>query len=141
LHPGRQPVHHDRLAGTRHLYQHLAQVIGGGDEAAVGLAEAKGAQRAQQQVEAVADLGLGDPDHVASAPVRQPVEEYRGDGVQPDLQGQRRGTAQPGWAGWQQVGEAAGQPDQHFDRHRRTRAVRQGVRTSSEGVNPRLKAV
>jgi catechol 2,3-dioxygenase-like lactoylglutathione lyase family enzyme len=43
-------------------------------------------QRAQQQVQAVADLGLGDPDHAAGAPVRQPVQQHRSDGVQADLQ-------------------------------------------------------
>jgi len=41
---------------------------------------------AHQQVQAVADLGLGDPDHAAGAPVRQPVQQHRGDGVQADLQ-------------------------------------------------------
>jgi hypothetical protein len=63
LHPGGQPVHADRLAGRGHLHQHLAQVIEAGDEGAVGLAEAEGARRAKQQVQAVADLGLGDADH------------------------------------------------------------------------------
>jgi hypothetical protein len=84
-----------------HLRKVLAKLGRGGDEGAVGLAVAERCQRTQQQVEAVADLGLGDPDHAASAPVRQLVEGHRGDGVQPDFQGQRRGAAQPGWARWQ----------------------------------------
>jgi hypothetical protein len=34
---------------------------------------------------------LQAPDHAAGAPVRQPVHQDRGHGVQADLQGQRRG--------------------------------------------------
>src|SRR5215216_1129577 len=86
LHPGRQPVHADRLAGLGHLRQQFAQLVEAGDEAAVGLAVPHGSQRAEQQVQAVADLGLGDPDRAAGAPVRQPVQDDRGDGVQADLQ-------------------------------------------------------
>ena len=44
-----------------HLRKVLAQVGEGGDKGPVGLAVAERGQRAQQQVEAVADLGLGDP--------------------------------------------------------------------------------
>jgi Glycosyl hydrolase family 1 len=58
----------------------------------------------------VADLGRGDSDHPAGASVRQPVQQHRRDGVQAHLQGERRGAASPGWAGWGQMGEAAGQP-------------------------------
>jgi hypothetical protein len=47
LQPSRQPVHHDRLAGACHLQQQRAQVGQGGDEGAVGLAEAEGGQGAQ----------------------------------------------------------------------------------------------
>jgi hypothetical protein len=67
-----------------------AQVVEGGDEGAVGLAEPERAKRAEQQVQAAADLGLGDPDRAAGAAVRQPVQRHRGDGVQADRQGQRR---------------------------------------------------
>src|SRR6266511_2548168 len=74
LHPGRQPVHHDRLAGCGHLPKPVAQVLEGGDEGPVGLAVPQAGQRAEQQVQAVADLGLGDPDRPAGAPVRQPVQ-------------------------------------------------------------------
>jgi len=66
------------------------------------------------QVQAVAHLGLGDADHPAGAPVRQPVEDDRRDRVQADLQGQRRVAALSGRARWQQVAEAVGQPGQHF---------------------------
>jgi hypothetical protein len=89
LHPGGQPIHHDRLAGCGYLGKPLAQVGQGGDEGAVGLAVPHGRQRAKQQVEAVADLGLGDADHAAGAPVRQPVQDDRPNGVQADLQRQR----------------------------------------------------
>jgi len=51
----------------------VAQVVEGGD-GAVGLAEAEGAKLTEQQVQAVADLGLGDPDRPAGAPVGQPVQ-------------------------------------------------------------------
>jgi transposase-like protein len=34
-----------------------------------------------------------------------------------------RGATLPGWAGWHKVGEATGQPGQHLDGQRRTRAV------------------
>jgi hypothetical protein len=44
----------------------VAQVVEGGDEGAVGLAEAEGAKLTRQQVQAVADLGLGDPDRSAA---------------------------------------------------------------------------
>src|SRR6266536_274606 len=93
LHPGRQPVHHDRLAGCGHLPKPVAQVLEGGDEDPVGLAVPQAGQRAEQQVQAVADLGLGDPDRPAGAPVRQPVQQHRGDRVQADLQRQWRGAA------------------------------------------------
>jgi len=110
LHPGRQPVHQDCLAATGHLRKPLAQVVEAGDEGAVGLAEAEVAQRAQQQVQAVADLGFGDPDHAPGAPVRQAVQQDRGDRVQADLQRQRPGAALSGRARWHKVGEAVGQP-------------------------------
>jgi len=58
LHPGRQPIHQDCLAGCGHLRKPLAQVVDSGDERAVGLAEPEVGQRAEQQVEAVADLVL-----------------------------------------------------------------------------------
>src|SRR5512132_1210165 len=67
LHPGGQPVHAHRLAGGSHFCQQLAQVIKGGDEGAVGLTEPQRTQGAEQQVQAVADLGLGDPHHAAGA--------------------------------------------------------------------------
>jgi hypothetical protein len=100
LYPGRQPVDHDRLAGAGHLPKALAQLGEGGDEGAVGLAEPQRGQLAQQQVHAVADLGLGDPDHPAGASVRQPVQDHRRDSVQSDLQGKWRVAAHAGWAGW-----------------------------------------
>jgi hypothetical protein len=123
LHPGGQPVDHHHLTGLGHLRKQRAQVVQGGDEGAVGLAEAQRAKLAKQQVQAVAHVGLGDPDHAAGTPVRQPVQQHGGDGVQADLQGQRRGATAAGWAGWGQVGEAAGQPGQHLDGQRRPRAV------------------
>jgi len=52
-----------------------------------------------------------------------PSREHRGDGVQAGLQRQRRVAALPGWAGWGQVRQAGGQPGQHLDGQRRTRAV------------------
>jgi hypothetical protein len=113
LHPGGQPVHADRLAGARHLHQQRTQVIEGGDEGAVGLAEAEGGQLTQQQVQAVADLGLGDADRPGGAPVRQPVQQHGGDRVQADRQRQWRGAALAGRARWGQVPEAIGQPGQH----------------------------
>jgi hypothetical protein len=81
------------------------------------------AKLAKQQVKAVADLGLGDPDRSAGTPVRQPVQQHRGHRVQADLQRQRRGATAAGWARWGQMGEAAGQPGQHPDGQRRTWAV------------------
>jgi hypothetical protein len=98
LHPGGEPVDAHRLAGLGHLHQVVTQVGEGGDERAVGLAVSEGGQATQQQVQAVAHLGLGDPDHPAGAPVRQPVQHDRRHGIQADLQGQRRVAAQPGWA-------------------------------------------
>src|SRR6266542_3764002 len=71
LHAGGEPVHADCLAGAGHLPKQFAQVVQGGDAGAVGLAEPERAKRAEQQVQAVADLGLGDPDRPAGAPVRQ----------------------------------------------------------------------
>jgi hypothetical protein len=62
LHPGGQPVYHDRLAGLGHLRKPVAQVIEAGDEAPVGLAVPQRGKRTKQQVHAVANLGLGDPD-------------------------------------------------------------------------------
>jgi hypothetical protein len=123
LHPSGQAIHHDRLADLGHLLQPLAKLLEAGNEGGVGLAEAEGAQRAEQQVHAVADLGLGDADRPAGAPVRQPVEQHGGDGVQADLQRQRPGAATPGWARWEQVGQATGQPAKHRGGQRGTRAV------------------
>jgi hypothetical protein len=110
LHPGRQPVQAHRLAGVGHLRKVVAQVGEGGDKGPVGLAVAERGQWAQQQVQAVADLGLGDPHHPAGPPIRRPVQHHRGHGVQADLQGQRPGAAPPGLARRDQMGQAAGQP-------------------------------
>jgi hypothetical protein len=70
------------FSGPRYCRHALVE---GGDEGPVGLAEAEVAKRAEQQVQAVADLGLGDPDRAGGAPVRQPVPQHRGHGVQADL--------------------------------------------------------
>jgi len=121
LHPGPKPVQQDRLAGAGHLRKPAAKIGQAGDEAPVGLAEPEIGQLAQQQVHAVADLGLGDPDHAPGAPVRQPVEDDRGDRVQADLQGKRPGAALSGPARRGQVGEAGeagGQPGKHRGRQR-----------------------
>jgi hypothetical protein len=122
LHPRAQPVQAHRLADLGHLPKPVAQLVQGGDEGTVGLAIPQGGQRAKQQVQAVADLGLGDPHRPPGAPVRQPVKNDRGDGVQADLQRQWRGAALAGWARWQQVGQAIGQPGQHVCGQRRARA-------------------
>jgi hypothetical protein len=123
LHAGPKPVHQRRLAGASHLRQPAAKLVQAGDEAPVGLAEAHGGQLTKQQVHAVADLGLGDTDHAAGAPVRQPVQQHRGHRVQADLQRQRRGAATSGRGWWGQVGEAGGQPAKHRGGQRRARAV------------------
>ena len=123
LHPGGQPVHAHRLADLGHLPKALLQLVQGGDEGAVRLAEAERAKLAKQQVHAVAHLGLGDPDRSAGTAVGQPLQDDRGYRVQADLQRQRRGAAQPRPAGWGQVGETADQPRQHVCGQRRTRAV------------------
>jgi hypothetical protein len=86
LHPGGQAVHDHRLAGCGHLHQQRTQVVQAGNEAAVGLAEPQRAKLTEQQVQAVADLGLGDVDHPGGTPVRQPVQQHRGDRVQADFQ-------------------------------------------------------
>jgi hypothetical protein len=109
LHPGGQPVDHDRLAGCGHLCKPLAQVIQAGDEGPVGLAVSQRGQLGQQQVHAVADLGLGDADHAGGASVGQPIQDDLSDGVQADLQRQRPIATLPGWTGWGQVGKAVGQ--------------------------------
>ena len=70
LHPCRQPVDHNPLAGLGQLHQQSAKVRKGSDERPVRLAVPA---RGEQQVHAVADLGHGDPDHAAGAPVGQPV--------------------------------------------------------------------
>ena len=85
LHPSAQAVDHDRLAGLGQLLKQLAQILEGGNEDAVGLAEPQRAKRAEQQVEALAHLGLGGPDHSAGTSVRQPIEDDRSDGVQAHL--------------------------------------------------------
>jgi hypothetical protein len=123
LHPRGEPVDHNRLAAGGHLLEQLAQVFQRGGERAVRLAVPQRRQLAKQQVHALADLGLGDPDHAAGAPVRQSIEDDRRNRVQADLQRQRRIAAQPGRARWQQVGEAIGQPGQHRGGQRRPRAV------------------
>jgi hypothetical protein len=115
LHPGRQPVHAHRLAGLGHLRKAIAEVGEGSDEGAVGLAVPEGGQGAQQQVQAVAHLGLGYPDRPTGTSVRQTVQDDRPNGVQADLQGQRRVATPPTRAGWQQVGEATGQPVQDLN--------------------------
>jgi hypothetical protein len=86
---------------------------------------------------------LQDADHAAGAPVRQPVQQHRGDRVQADLQAKRRGAALAERAGWGQVGQAGGQPGQHACGQRRTRAVRHrgpdlraGVRHLADGLVP-----
>jgi hypothetical protein len=89
LHPGRQPIHAHRLADLGHLRQPFAQVWEGGHERPVGPAQPQRGQLAQQQVQAVADLGLAGPDHPGGASVGQPVQHHRTQGVQPDLQRQR----------------------------------------------------
>jgi hypothetical protein len=61
-------------------------------------------QLAQQQVHAVAHFGLGDAYHAAGAAVRQSIQQHRGDGVQADLQRQRRGAT---LARWDSVGPKA----------------------------------
>jgi hypothetical protein len=93
--------------------QATGQARPGCDEAAVGLAEPQRGQLAQQQVHAVAHFGLGDADRAAGAAVRQPVQQHRPDGVQADLQRQRRGAAGARWARRGQVRQAAGQPGEH----------------------------
>src|SRR6266540_6818903 len=134
LHPGAEPVDHDRLAGCGHLPKPLAQVFKGGDEPPVGLAVPEGGQLGQQQVQAVADLGLGDPHCPASPPVRQPIEDYRPNGVQADLQRQRPGAADAGWAGWQQVGQATDQVGETLAGSDERGQYDNGDRTSSAGV-------
>jgi len=99
LHAGAQAVHQRRLAGGPHLPKQLAELLHGGDEAAVGLAEPKGGKPAEQQIQAVADLGLGDPDRAAGTAVRQPVQQDRPDRVQADLQRKSGVPPQPGRRG------------------------------------------
>jgi len=81
LHAGGQPVHADRLAGCGHLRKPLAQVVQGGDEATVRLAEPQHGKLAKQPVEAVADLGLGDAHRSAGTTVRQPVQQDGGNRI------------------------------------------------------------
>jgi hypothetical protein len=81
----------------------------------VELAEPEGDQFGQQQVQAVADLGLAGPDHAAGSLVRQPVEDDRADRVQANHQRDRRGPAQPGRTRRAQVRKAGGQPGQGLD--------------------------
>jgi hypothetical protein len=94
---------------------------------------AKGPSRRSQ---AVAHLGLGDPNHAAGAPVRQPVQQHRGDRVQAGLQRQWRGAALAGRSRWQQVGQASGQPAKHGCGQRRTWAVCQGDQSSRQRREP-----
>jgi hypothetical protein len=90
LHPRGQPVHAHYFAACGHLPRALPHVGEGGDEGTVGLAVPQRCQPGQQQIQTVADLGLGDPDHAASTAVRQPVEDDGGNSVQAHLQRQRR---------------------------------------------------
>jgi hypothetical protein len=99
------------------------RVVQAADEDPVGLAEAELAKRAEQQVQAVADLGLEDADRPAGASVRQSVQQHGGDGVQADLQRQWWGAALVGWAWWEQGGQAGGQPGQYVCGQRRAGAV------------------
>ena len=117
------PVQAHRLAGLGHLPKPVAQLIEAGDEGPVGLVEAEVAKRAKQQVQAVADLGLGDPHRSSGAPVRQPVQDDRSDGVQADRQRQWRGGALAWRARWQQVGQAGGQPVKYVGGQRGAWAV------------------
>ena len=123
LHPGREPVDAHRLAGRGHLLQAVVQVGQGRDEGPVGLAEPERYQFGEQQVQALADLGLGDPDHPTGPPVRQPVQHDSADGVQADLQAQWRVAAPPGRVRRCQVREPTGKPGQHLHGQRRMRAV------------------
>ncbi len=135
LHPGGKPVDAHRPTGGGHLHQPIAQISQAGGERAIGLAHPERGQFAQQQGDAVADLGLGDPHHPAGPPVRQPVQHNRTDRVQTDLQRQRRGPSPTRRPGWEQVGQPTGQPGQHLDRQRRTRAVWQGARPPGRREN------
>src|SRR6266542_3974341 len=91
LHPGREPVDAHRLAGAGHLPKPPAQLLRGGDEGPGGLAVPDGGQLAKQQLPAVAHPGLGDPARPPGAPVRQPVEDDHGAGIQTALPVQCRG--------------------------------------------------
>jgi hypothetical protein len=72
LHPGRQPVHAHDLADLGHLRKALAKLVEAADEGPTRLAQPEIGQRTKQQVQAVADLRLADPDRPAGTPVRQP---------------------------------------------------------------------
>jgi pimeloyl-ACP methyl ester carboxylesterase len=63
-----------------------------GDEGPVRLAEPSVARGSSSRSNC-RPLGLGDADHAAGAPVRQSVQQHRGDRTQADLQRQRRGAA------------------------------------------------
>jgi hypothetical protein len=99
--PGRPPAPPHRRGPSPKASGHAGR---GGDAAAVGLAEPQRCQGAEQQVQAVADLGLGDADHPAGTAIRQPIQQHRGDRVQADLQRQRPGAALSGRTGWGQDG-------------------------------------
>jgi len=99
----------------------------------IGLADPERDQLAQQQVQAVTDLALADPNHAPGPPVGQPVEENRPDRIQPDLQRDRPGPTAPAWP-WCQVSEPGGEPGQDLCRQRRTRTVRQRRPDLLEGV-------
>ncbi len=57
---------------------------------------------------------------IKRANVRQPVQHNRGHGVQANLERKRRGAARPGWAAWQEVGQAVAQAGQGLGGQPRT---------------------
>jgi hypothetical protein len=69
LHPGGQPVHHDRLAGCSHLREPVAQVVEAGDEGAVGPAIPQRGQGAKQQSRL-------SPTSVLEIPTARPARRY-----------------------------------------------------------------
>jgi hypothetical protein len=138
LQAGRQPIHAHRLADLGHLRQPFP-LLEGGHERPIGLAQPQRgqlAQLAQQQVQAIADLGLADPDRPGGTPVGQPVQHHRTQGVQPDLQRQRR---VPPWpprrAGHRCARRSASQRSTSTGRDERGR-YDNGDWTSWKGENP-----
>jgi len=121
LHSGRQPVHQDRLAGAGHLRKPLAKLVEAGDEGAVGLAEAELAKRAQQQVQAVADLVLEMPTMRPARRYDRPSSSTAPTASRRTASGSGRVPPRPGRRG--KVGQAIGQPGQRLGGQRRARAV------------------